>query len=119
MYLIPDMGTYYNAQMLIFNRSTLVKFWARYPDSKKPLEAWYEEVYKARWNTPHEVKSQYKNASILRNNRIVFNIAGNKYRLIVLADFRRYWFLIKFLGTHADYDAIKADTYDGFKTDKK
>lgn len=105
--------------MLIFNKSTLVKFWKAHPDAQAQLEAWYEEVYKARWNSPHEIKNQYRHASILKNNRIVFNIAGNKYRLIVEADFVRHWFFIRFIGTHAEYDEIDAETYDEFKTNKK
>jgi mRNA interferase HigB len=105
--------------MLIFNRSTLAKFWRDYPDAKPHLEAWYEEAYKARWNTPHDIKTQYRNASILKNNRVVFNISGNKYRLIVETDFARHWLLIRFLGAHAEYDKIDAETYNGFETDKK
>lgn len=105
--------------MLIFNKSTLVKFWTKYPETKSHLEAWYEEVYKARWHHPHQVKAQYRHVSILKNGRIVFNIAGNKYRLIVQTDFVRHWFLIKFIGTHAQYDNIDAENYDGIKTHKK
>jgi mRNA interferase HigB len=104
--------------MNIFNRSTLAKFWRVFPDAKTPLEAWYEEAYKARWNTPHEIKAQYRNASILKNNRVVFNIAGNKYRLIVETDVKRHWLFIRFIGTHAEYDSIDAETYNGFEADK-
>ena len=105
--------------MLVFNKSTLVKFWTIYPETKRHLESWYEEVYRARWHNPHDVKAQYRNASILKNGRIVFNVAGNKYRLIVQTDFVRHWFLIKFIGTHAEYDKIDAENYDGIKTNKK
>jgi len=105
--------------MLIFNKSTLVKFWTVHPDSKNYLEAWYKEAYKARWNNPHDVKATYSHASILKNSRIVFNVSGNKYRLIVQSDFVRHWLLIRFIGTHAEYDKIDAETYDGIKTVKK
>jgi len=105
--------------MLIFNKSTLVKFWSKYPDSKKYLEPWYAEAKKAGWNNPHDVKKTYRHASILKNGRIVFNITGNKYRLIAAVDFKRHWLLIKFLGTHAEYDKIEAETYDRTKTTKK
>jgi mRNA interferase HigB len=105
--------------MLIFNKSTLAGFWRTYPDAKAQLEAWYEEAYKARWNNPHDIKAMYRNASVLKNNRVVFNIAGNKYRLVVETDFARHWLFVRFLGTHTEYDKINAETYNGFEADKK
>lgn len=61
------------------------------------------------WVSPHEVKAQFRNASILKNNRVVFNIAGNKYRLIVAMDYKRKACFIKFIGTHKQYDPINAE----------
>jgi len=75
--------------MRIIAKSALIAFWKKkeYQDSEQPLRIWYQEASKADWNSPNEVKEQYGNASILKNNRVVFNIAGNKYRLIVSVNF--------------------------------
>lgn len=69
--------------MRIIARSTLRQFWETHPDAEQPLKAWYDEAYRAKWNSPTDIKSIYRNASIIANNRIVFNIKGNDYRLIV------------------------------------
>lgn len=78
-------------------------------DSKAPLEAWHSEVLKANWNSPQEIKMQFRSASFLKNNRVVFNIAGNKYRLIVAIDYLRKTCFIRFIGTHKQYDQIDAE----------
>lgn len=80
-----------------------------YSDSKGPLEAWHSESLRATWSTPQEVKDQFRSASILKNNRVVFNIAGNKYRLIVSVDYPRKVIFIRFIGTHKQYDQIDAE----------
>ena len=98
------------------------KFWEsapEYADAKGPLEAWYFEVIRASWITPQELKAQFGSASILKNSRVVFNIAGNKYRLVVAIDYRRQACFVKFIGTHKQYDTIDAETYDGYSTHKK
>ena len=69
--------------MRIIARSTLRAFWSRYPDSEQPLKAWFSEASRASWQSPSDVKNLYRNASIVANNRVVFNIKGNDYRLIV------------------------------------
>ena len=71
------------------------------------MTAWYNFCRKAKWNSPHELKADLGNASILKNNRVVFNVCGNKYRIIVLTDYLRHGMLIRFVGTHAQYDAIE------------
>ena len=76
---------------------------------ERPLEAWYAEARKAQWRTPQDVKDQFRHASILKNHRVVFNIGGNKYRLIVAVDYQRQALFIRFIGTHAQYDRIDAE----------
>ncbi len=94
-------------------KRTLREFWEarlEYRDAKGPLEAWFREAIHAHWKSPAEVKTQYRNASILGNNRVVFNIGGNKYRLIVRVNYPREIVYIRFVGSHADYDRINAET---------
>ncbi len=79
-----------------------------YKNSKNSLEAWYQEVLKAKWNNPNEIKKQFGNASIVGDNRIVFNIHGNKYRLIVKINYFAQITFIRFIGTHKQYDNINA-----------
>lgn len=77
-----------------------------YVDAKEQLLAWYQLVKRAQWRTPADVKNQYRNASFIGNNRIVFNIAGNKYRLIVEVNYSAKIVYIRFVGTHKEYDKI-------------
>ncbi|HET8803157.1 MAG TPA: type II toxin-antitoxin system HigB family toxin [Aequorivita sp.] len=96
--------------MRIIAKRTLREFWELNPDSEQQLFAWYNEVSKAEWESPNEIKKQYASASILKNSRVVFNICGNKYRLIVEINFPRKWIFIRFIGTHKEYDNIDANT---------
>ncbi|WP_213992737.1 type II toxin-antitoxin system HigB family toxin [Sodalis sp. dw_96] len=98
--------------MKIIAISTLKLFWGRYPDSEQPLKAWVDEIKNADWKTPAEIKPQYRNATILKNNRVVFNIKGNDYRLIVSIFYPAGWVYVKFIGTHKQYDAIEANTIE-------
>ena len=105
--------------MRVIAKRTLRNFWTsepKYSDAQASLEAWHFEALKASWATPQEIKAQFASASILKNNRVVFNIAGNKYRLIVSIDYIRQACFIKFVGTHKQYDAINAEVYDGYST---
>ncbi len=98
--------------MRVIAKRTLREFWLSSPsymDSKAPLEAWHSEALKANWSSPQEIKIQFRSASILKNSRVVFNIAGNKYRLIVAFDYARKACFIKFIGTHKQYDQIDAE----------
>ena len=96
--------------MRIIAKRTLREFWNRYPDAEGPLRAWHQEVLQADWQTPHEVKAQFGSASILKENRVVFNIAGNKYRLVVKINYAYRIVYIRFIGTHEDYNQIDVDT---------
>jgi len=92
--------------------STLRDFWVSHRDAEQPLLAWYHEAKQAQWKNPANIKEAYRSASILRGGRVVFNIAGNKYRLIVAIYFPLQICYIKFIGTHADYDRIDAEVVD-------
>ena len=92
--------------------STLRAFWERYPDTEQPLKAWYEEAKNATWTQPADIKAQYRSASVLKNRRVVFNIKGNDYRLIVAVAYKLQIVHVKFVGTHQEYDAVDAETID-------
>ena len=93
----------------VFAKSTLREFWEKYPDSEQYLKTWYDTAMNADWKTPNDVKQSYANASILKDSRIVFNIKGNSYRLVVKFNFERQLAFIRFIGTHAGYDKIDAN----------
>ena len=104
------MGAIYNSLMRVISRKTLREFWDRHPDVRQPLQAWYDDVRQAEWKSPADIKEAYRNASFLANNRVVFNIKGNHYRLIVAVQYVHGILYIRFLGTHRDYDKIDATT---------
>lgn len=88
--------------MKIISKGSLIVFREKYPDSEQPLKAWHDEVKKALWETPQDIKRQYASASFLSNNRVVFNIKGNQYRLVVAVADRIGAIYVKFVGTHAE-----------------
>lgn len=99
--------------MRVIALSTLKAFWAATPayrDAEAPTLAWYREVLKADWERPSQIKEQFGNASVLKDGRVVFNIAGNKYRLVVWINYPYRVVYIRFIGTHKQYDAIDAQT---------
>lgn len=98
--------------MRVIAVSVLRAFWERHPDSEQPLKAWYDEAKHAVWRTPQDIRNHYASASFVGKNRVVFNIKGNGYRLIVAVAYRFQALYIKFLGTHADYDRIDAATVE-------
>ncbi len=102
--------------MRVIAKSSLVTFWTRpeYTDSKGALHSWYDEAIKADWKTPQDVKAQYGNASVCGNSRVVFNIAGNKYRLVVEMQYRAGIAWVKFIGTHSRYDQINVETVNEY-----
>ena len=99
--------------MRIIARGTLRAFWESspaYADAMTPLVEWYRHMEKATYHTPQEVKVELRTASILKGGRVVFNIAGNKYRVILAIDYERQLGFVRFVGTHAQYDQINAET---------
>jgi mRNA interferase HigB len=94
----------------IIAKRTLREFWIRHPKAKGPLEAWHQEVARADWATPSAVKYQFRSAIVLPGNRVVFNIAGNQYRLVAKINYPYRVVYVRFIGTHAEYDSIDATT---------
>lgn len=93
----------------IFAKSTLRGFWEKHAETEQYLKTWYDTALKSRWDSPNDVKNTYANASILKNGRVVFNIKGNAYRLVVKFNFEKQWIFIRFIGTHSEYDKIDAN----------
>ena len=95
--------------MRVIAKKILRDFWGKYSDSEEQLKIWYKEATKAKWTSPNDIKNEYPNASILKSGRVVFNICGNKFRLITQINYLRQWVFVRFIGTHNDYDRINAD----------
>ena len=98
--------------MKIVSVKILREFWILFPNTEQHLKAWVDEVKQAEWLQPSDIKEKYRSASILKNRRVVFNIKGNDYRLIVSVAYSFGAVYIKFIGTHAQYDAINAETIE-------
>lgn len=96
--------------MRVIAKKHLIQFWVVHRNSEQPLRAWYDEAVSANWQSPQDIKNHYRSASFIGNNRVVFNIKGNDYRLIVAVAYRIGVLYIKFIGTHAMYDGIDAKT---------
>ena len=95
--------------MRIIARRTLREFWERHSDVEQALRAWYYDVQGAVWKSPADIKGTYANASILGKNRVVFNIKGNRYRLVAAINYAYQICYIRFVGTHEEYDRIDAE----------
>jgi mRNA interferase HigB len=102
--------------MRIIKKKAVRAQFARYPDVEGPLKAWVADVADADWAGPQDLKQRFPKASILEDNRFVFDIKGNQYRLIVYIFFPARLVYIKFFGTHAEYDKVDATTVDDFSS---
>lgn len=99
--------------MHVIARGTLRAFWetsSAYADAQAPMIEWYRHMERASYRTPQELKAELRSASILKGGRVVFNIGGNKYRIVLAVDYPRQLARIRFVGTHAQYDRIDAET---------
>jgi mRNA interferase HigB len=96
--------------MRIISQKALRSFWINYPSAQKPLQAWYADTKQSHWRGPSDIKKIYRNASIVANNRVVFNIKGNHYRLVVAINYEFGIVYIRFVGTHKEYDCIDVTT---------
>ena len=96
--------------MRIIALRVLRDFWNRHTDAEIPLRAWYAAASRADWRSPADVKAAYRSASFIANNRIVFNVKGNDYRLVVAVHYNRGMMFIRFIGTHREYDKIDASS---------
>lgn len=95
--------------MRVLAKKILRDFWEKHTDSEQQLKTWYKEASKANWKNPIEIKFKYSKASIFKSGPVVFNICGNKYRLITDISYDKHWVFILFIGTHYEYDKIDAD----------
>jgi len=93
----------------IIAKKTLREYWKKHSDCEQYLKTWYETAKLSKWKSPNDVNKTYVNASILHDSRVVFNIKGNSYRLIVKFNYEREWAFIRFVGTHAEYNKINAE----------
>jgi len=102
--------------MRVIAKSTLVRFWPQsaHQDAEIALRSWHDAVSRSNWKSPSELKAQFGNASICGNNRVVFNIGGNKYRLVVEMQYQAGIAWVKFVGTHAQYDKIDVETVNDY-----
>jgi mRNA interferase HigB len=96
--------------MRIISRKMLREFWEKHPDAQQALQAWYADVKRSDWKSPSDIKQIYRNASIVANNRVVFNIKGNHYRIVIAVQYAFGIIYIRFVGTHAEYDEIDVTT---------
>jgi mRNA interferase HigB len=94
----------------IISKKILREFWITHADSEQQLKSWFQEASISKWKTPNDIKAIYPSASFLSNNRVIFNIKGNTYRLLVRINYDYQMVWIRFIGTHAEYDKINAHT---------
>lgn len=93
--------------MRIFTKKTIQEYWKKHPDCELQLLTWYKVVKHVNWKSFEEIKSVFNSADYVGNNRVVFNIKGNAYRLVAKFNFEKSWVFVRFIGTHAEYDKIK------------
>ncbi len=93
----------------ILSYSTLRSFWIKHPDAEKALKTWHKSIRVADWQSPADIKRIFNSVSILKKGRIVFNIKGNRYRLVASINYQKKWVQIRFIGTHKEYDAVNAN----------
>lgn len=94
--------------MRVIAKKILREYWEQKNDAEDQLKSWYKEATKAKWMSPIDIKSEYPKASILKSGRVVFNICGNSYRLVVQINYLRQWVFVRVIGTHKEYDLIDA-----------
>lgn len=96
--------------MRIISRRILHECWEKHPDASVPLQTWFHDVERPTWESPIDIKKNYRNANFIANNRVVFNIEGNHYRLVTVVVYQYGVVYVRFVGTHAEYDQIDAAT---------
>lgn len=95
--------------MRVVSRLKLIQFWQLHPDAKPALDAWFKEAEHTSWQSPNDIKERYRSADFLADNRVIFNIKGNSYRLVAKIHYNTGVVYIRFVGTHAEYDKIDAE----------
>ena len=106
--LLPSWDQYILSSVRVISRKTLKEFWERHPDVRQPLQAWYDDAKRSMWTSPADIRTVYRNASFVGSNRVVFNLKGNSYRLVVAIRYEYGIVFIRFVGTHQEYDRIDA-----------
>jgi len=112
IFLVPVLGTSYRGLMQVLSRKKLHEFWIIFPDAERPLSTWYKITSKAIWSKTNDVKDQFgTNVDFIGDNRAIFDIGGNKYRLVVRIVYAPFYrVMVKFVGTHEEYDNIDPET---------
>lgn len=110
MSLDPATGAAYAAVMNIIARGPLQDFWRKHPQAEQPLRAWIKEAGRAAWRNPDDIRAMFGSADFVADSRVIFNIGGNKYRLVVRVSYPYGRVLVKFIGTHEEYDKINPAT---------
>lgn len=105
--------------MRVIAIKTLKEYWEKFPQVEQALLSWHQEVEAADWDNPNELKAQYRNASVLTDKRVIFNIHGNSYRLVTDIEYRLKIVFIVWFGTHKEYDKINAKKVSYVKANKK
>ena len=104
--------------MNVYNKSSLIGFYTKHSDCKGTLEKWYNDVLSKEWRKPGDVTRDFNTARAIKNNRVIFKINENDYRLIAEINYEKGWLFIKFIGTHQEYNKIDAVTVDKYRTKK-
>lgn len=104
--------------MNIYNRSSLTAFYGKHPDCKEVLEKWYNDILSKKWKKPGDVTKDFNTARTIKNNRVIFKINENDYRLVVELNYQKGWLFIKFIGTHVQYDKTNVETVNSFNRKK-
>lgn len=112
IYKLKPQSQFGTKIMRVIALKNIRDFCLRYPDADVPLKAWAQEARKSRWKSPQDIKNRYSSASFLKGNRVVFSLRGNEYRLVVAVAYRFEAVYVKFIGTHAQYDAVDAETIE-------
>ena len=96
--------------MRVIAKKILREFWEKHPDCEQQLKSWFQEAEKAEWKTSSQLQNEYPSSRVIENNRVIFNIKGNHYRLIIKVNYKYGMIWIRFIGTHAEYDKINPKT---------
>lgn len=104
----------YNLPMHLVSLPPLLAFVKKHPKAKQAVHTWCDEVRQAQWSHPADIKKQFATASILKNRRVVFNLKGNDFRVIVAVAYNTGFVYVKFIGTHVEYDAVDANTVEQY-----
>ncbi len=104
--------------MNVYNRSSLISFYTKHSDCRSTLEKWYNDVLSKEWEKPSDVTRDFNTARAIKNNRVIFKINENDYRLIAEMNYEKGWLFIKFIGTHSEYDKIDPVTVNKYRTKK-